>query len=119
MAKQAGESGITLTELSQVYFMHREVAEIEHMLERADGADGTAALKVQLKTYKLKLEREREKLIRYIRTIPDSQTRLVFIMRFERCLSWRQIANYIGGNNTEESVKKICYRYIKESKKTR
>lgn len=56
---------------------------------------------------------EFNKLIKYICSIPDNQTRLIFYLRFVEGLKWNNIADQIGGNNTEDSVKKRCYRYIK------
>ncbi len=67
-----------------------------------------------------KIERcmhERDCLERYIADIPDSLTRQIFALRFVNGLSWIQVAFSIGGNTTEDSVKKICYRYIKKTAK--
>ncbi len=55
---------------------------------------------------------EYNKLTEYISHIPDSQTRTIFYLRFIECLKWNSIADRIGGNNTEDSVKKRCYRYV-------
>ena len=54
---------------------------------------------------------ERARLERYIAEIPDSLTRQIFTLRFINGLPWAQVAYSIGGN-TEDSVKKICYRYL-------
>lgn len=53
----------------------------------------------------------------YIDTISDSQTRMIFRLRFLRCLTWGEVAAVIGGRNTGGSVQKICYRYISAQKK--
>lgn len=55
---------------------------------------------------------EYRRLLGYITEIDDSLTREIFTYRFVNGLSWRQVAVKMGGNNTEESVKKICYRYL-------
>lgn len=55
---------------------------------------------------------EYNKLTEYISHIPDSQTRTIFYLRFIECLKWNSIADRLGGNNTEDSVKKRCYRYV-------
>lgn len=55
---------------------------------------------------------ERNRLEGYIAEIPDSLTRQIFVLRFINGLSWRQVAYSIGGGNTEDSVKKTCYRYL-------
>lgn len=48
----------------------------------------------------------------YIHTIPDSLTRQIFILRFESGKSWRRIA--IETRNTEENVRQICHRYVRD-----
>ena len=53
---------------------------------------------------------------RYIASIPDILVRLVLAYRYIDNLSWYQVACNIGGNNTEESVKKIAYRYFNKKK---
>lgn len=58
---------------------------------------------------------ERNRLERYIADIPDSQVRQIFTCRFVEGLSWVQVAHRIGGGNTEDSVKKVCYRYINKN----
>ena len=60
-------------------------------------------------------EAEKAKLETYLRCIEDTQTRLIFILRFVDLKSWAEVAAEIGGNNTEESVKKTCYRYLKQN----
>lgn len=60
-----------------------------------------------------KCTEEREKLEKYIDTIKDDQTRMIFRLRFIHCKTWREVAYTIGGQSTEKGVKCICYRYIK------
>ena len=33
-------------------------------------------------------------------------------MRFIGCLTWAEVAQVIGGRNTESAVKSVCYRYL-------
>ncbi len=49
----------------------------------------------------------------FIDSIEDDQTRMIFRLRFIRFMAWGEVAYAIGGN-TEDSVKKICYRYLDE-----
>lgn len=58
------------------------------------------------------IDKVKEPIIKYINAIDDDQTRLVFRLRFIRCLTWREVAVILSGGNTEDSVKKICYRYL-------
>jgi len=55
---------------------------------------------------------ERVRLETYIGSIQDSQTRMIFHYRFVDGYSWIRVAHATGGGNTEDSVKKICYRYL-------
>lgn len=48
----------------------------------------------------------------FIIAIRDNQTRLVFRLRFLRGLTWKEVATVIGGRNSEDSVKMVCYRYL-------
>lgn len=58
---------------------------------------------------------ERNRLERYIASIPDSLNRQIFTFRFINGLTWEQVAASIGGRNTADSVKKRCYRYLDET----
>ena len=53
-------------------------------------------------------------ILPYITGIRDNQTRLVFRLRFLRGLTWKEVARVIGGRNSEDSVKMVCYRYLDE-----
>ena len=55
---------------------------------------------------------ERNRLERYIASVPDSLTRQILTLRFVDGKSWAAVAMTIGGGNTEDGVKKICYRYV-------
>lgn len=60
---------------------------------------------------------ERSRLERYIADMPDSLCRMVFTYRFINGLTWRQVSEHIGMHTTEDSVKKLCYRYLDEENK--
>ena len=57
--------------------------------------------------------RERNVIERYIQGVEDYQIKLILSYRFVDLKTWRQIALLIGGNNTEDGVKKACYRFLK------
>ena len=61
--------------------------------------------------------RERVKIEDYINSVEDYQIRLILLFRFVDLLTWQQVAQRIGGNNTEDSVRKACNRYLKRSEK--
>lgn len=53
-----------------------------------------------------------ETVAAYIGTIEDSQTRMIFRLRYVHGMAWKDVAAAVGGRNTENSVKSVCYRYI-------
>lgn len=50
--------------------------------------------------------------------IEDTITRLCFNLRFIGCMSWKEVADAIGGWNSPGSVKQLCYRYLKLNDET-
>ncbi len=48
----------------------------------------------------------------YIQTIEDIRTRAIFEYRFLCGMKWEDVARFIGGRNTEITVKQTCYRYL-------
>lgn len=55
---------------------------------------------------------ERSRLERFIADIPDSLIRQILTLRFIDGFSWRGVAERIGGNNTEDSVRMSCKRFL-------
>lgn len=133
---------MTLRELSQLYYLNREIEEEKERLEKLriqsqkppgtplSGTHGStsgsrteqyvsaiSALEALLSEKMHRRIIERDRLERYIAEIPDSLTRQIFRLRFVECRNWIQIARKIGGGHTDASVKMICYRYIKSAKK--
>lgn len=131
---------MTIKELSQLYYLNREIeadkrrlAELELKalpgspimdgMPHAPGvSDSVARYAIEIADLKGIIEAkhqqclyERNRLERYIAGIPDSLTRQIFTYRFVNGLPWLQVAACIGGNNTEDSVKKTCYRYVKNN----
>ena len=51
----------------------------------------------------------------FVSSIEDSHLRTIFRLRFERGLSWKEVAAIIGGGNNDVNVKQACYRYLKNS----
>ncbi len=133
---------MTLKELSQLYYLKREIEEDkkrlaelkaqipgyagfaqsgmpsgnikESQVERyaAEIADTEAIIAAKI----VQCTYERNRLERYISGIPDSLTRQIFTLRFVECLRWDQVALKIGGGNTPDGVKKRVYRYLKKVK---
>ncbi|MBR0411083.1 MAG: DUF1492 domain-containing protein [Eubacterium sp.] len=133
---------MTVKELSQLYYLNREIedcqkqlAELESQrsgialnmdgMPRAQGpkrsqVERLAAEIVDLKAIihakQIECIHERNRLERYIKNIPDSLTRQIFEMRFVRGQQWEDIAAEIsydlGEDRTVYAMKKRCYRYL-------
>lgn len=132
---------MTLKELSQLYYLNREIEMDKRRLEslkmksqspssaRLDGmphsksnvskveryAEEIADLGAIIAAKQQQCIHERNRLERYINDIDDSRLRMIFKLRFVNGLQWPQVAAHIGGNNTAKSVSKACYRYLDET----
>lgn len=73
-----------------------EIADLETEIEVMEAAVNNSAVPV----------------LAFIAEIPDIQTRMVFRLRFCRGYQWKEVARMLGGGNSEDSVKKVCYRYL-------
>lgn len=127
---------MTLQELNEHFENVRELNKAEALLEslrlaaypqsaisgmpKARGAKDTvcdlaieiAETSEYVDTMKKTVSAGEEKVRCFIASIPDYQTKLIISLRFIRCLRWSQIADVIGGGNSESSVSMIAYRYI-------
>ena len=134
---------MTLKELSQLYYLNREIERDQERLEKLrasasapgapnyDGMPKSPSFENRLERYiaeivnleaiiRAKITQclhERARLERYIAEIPDSLTRQIFQLRFINGLTWVQIAFSVGGGNTEEGVRKRVYRYLEQENK--
>lgn len=52
----------------------------------------------------------------YIDTITDNRTNLIFYLRYVCGYEWQAVAEVIGGRNTEDAVKSVCYRYLQSER---
>lgn len=133
---------MTLKELSQLYYLNREIESDRRRLEELEaklaspsspnlsGMPRSTAygnkiessvadimdLKAIIAAKQQQCIYERSRLMRYITEINDSLTREIFIFRFVNGLSWRQVAASVGGNNTADSCRMTCKRYIESCK---
>ena len=58
---------------------------------------------------------ERNRIERFIADIPDSMTRMIFTYRAVKCLTWRQVAQKMGGPMSEDNAKQIFSRYLRST----
>ena len=126
---------MTLKELSGLYYIDQQIQSIESEIaslresaERitsfisdmpkgsgsADKLSATLALIADRETELAELAADKAeqavKIGRYINSIDDSLTQTIFRLRFISLCSWQEVASKT--NNTEYSVKQICYRYL-------
>ncbi len=64
------------------------------------------------------MEKKRKELTEYIMKVPNIRIRLILIYRYLDQLPWMEVADKIGGKETEYSVKHTVYRYIERTNKT-
>jgi hypothetical protein len=131
---------MTKKELSQLYYLNREIEQDKQRLRELEAAATNANSKItgmphaawisdktslaaeiaylrgvtEAKIQQLYYEYRR--LIDYINGIDDSCIRQILSLRFINGLSWRQISFSVGGRNTADSVRKACERFLKLSK---
>ena len=130
---------MTVKELSQLYYLNLEIERGKQSLKALEDEIGPVApalsgmphtpnqkggkteqiavemadLQITIATKQIQCIRERARLLRYIRSIKDSLTRSIFELRFVCGMSWKQVADSLGGGNTVDGVKKRCYRYLR------
>lgn len=133
---------MTVKELSQLYYLNREIemdkqklVELKTAVQnpaspnysgmpRGGGSDNRLEryiaeivdLEAIISAKLTQCIHERARLERYISDIPDSLTRQVFTLRFINGLSWVQTAFSVGGGNTAVGVRQRVYRYLQETK---
>lgn len=56
----------------------------------------------------------KERILRYINSVPFARIKMIMILRFIDQKPWQEVAEIIGGKETEYSVKKAVYRYLGE-----
>lgn len=128
---------MTVKELSQLFYLQRSIEIAKETLEdleesldvrspgfsdmpRAGGARdriGDVVPEIadrisELEEMIREAEARKKELMTYIRRVPNTRIRLILQLRFVDLLSWQEVADRIGGRETEYTVKKTCYRYL-------
>lgn len=128
---------MTKEELKQIYYINREIKMWQKELDKLEcrslakgqvitgmpfntgTSDPTFEIVAEKDRYRkvidgllARLQIERSRIIEYIEGIDDSLVRQIIFLRSVSCMSWNQVANEIGGTNTEDGVRKIYDRYL-------
>lgn len=128
---------MTRRELSQLYWLKKEIARNKARLAELEAASSAASVQLtwmpggggasdRVGMYAAEIAdlrgiidanirrcwQELRRLSRYISTVEDSQMRQILTLRYIECLTWNQVADAIGGGNTEDSVRKAHDRYL-------
>lgn len=69
-------------------------------------------VRVEQKTEKLaaRVAESQKPIDEWIDSIEDVYTQTILRLRFIYGLQWKEVASTVGGGNTAESVKMVCYR---------
>ena len=116
----------------QIDYMRREIQRIEERLTAispsltgmphgsgaydriGEGVPDLVDKKNQLQEMLRAYEGEEREIEGWIDAIEDYHLQLVVRLRFKDKMSWQEVAMEAGGNNTEDSVRKLVDRYIKK-----
>jgi hypothetical protein len=127
---------MTRKELSQLYYLQKEIRSDEQRLidleTAATGITATltgmpsggrlsdkTAIAAEIADLKAIIQAKRDmcvahynQIMRYVAGIDDSMIRQIITLRNLDMLTWRQIAQKIGGGNTEDGVRKAYARFV-------
>ena len=112
---------MTLKELSQLYYLNREIEMdrqcLEELRSKAESPQ-SLALEAIIKAKQDQRIHERDRLERFISGIDDGLTRQIFTMRCAGGLSWAETAAKVGGGNKPNSVRRHIYRAFEKIEKS-
>jgi hypothetical protein len=126
---------MTRKELSQIYYINKEIEMWERELEnvtslqspKLDGlprgsetGDSTASKALQaaqiseiISGLLAKLQMKRKEIYDYIATVDDSLMRQIIMYRCISLCTWEEVAIYVGGGNSADSVRKLFVRFVR------
>lgn len=88
--------------------VHRRDSKIENRICKIE------TLKTEIEEKIAELQKLYSKILHWIFSIDDALIRLIFEEKYLNCRTWNQVADIVGGMNTEYSVKKMAYRYLEK-----
>lgn len=120
---------MTKKELMQCYYLNREIMhdteELINLKIIVRGGEGAVRfdeddIKRQEKAIVEKIRKCNQlkaDIDKFLNSIDDSLTRQIFYYRYVRCMSWKKVSYMTGGYNSEDGVRKIAERYLKNLNK--
>lgn len=137
--KKTGAKVMTRKELSQYYWLKKEIADAENRLitmrekissphaQHLTGMPGGGSagdrmgetvseivdLEAEIREKKIQCMEECRRIEDYIGQIPDSMTRLIFRYRCIDGMTWGEVAATMGHRMSEVNAKQIFHRYLK------
>lgn len=131
---------MTRQELSQLYYLRREIRSDKERLAKLEAAASSTspgssgmpngkgnitdrtALAVEISMLKdliyekiCREEQELRRLMNYISGVEDSLMRQILTARFVDNLNWTAVAMRVGGGNTAVTVRQRCNRFLSEN----
>lgn len=131
---------MTRQELSQVYYLRREINSDKERLAKLEAAASStspissgmpngkggvtdrtaiaveiAALKDLIYEKICREEQELRRLMNFISSVEDSLMRQILTARFVDNMNWQAVAMRVGGGNTAVTVRQRCNRFLREN----
>ena len=63
------------------------------------------------------VEEEEKKVNLFISEIEDAKTRIIFRLRFLRCLTWKEVSTVLGRGYSAKNVSEVCYKYLRATER--
>jgi hypothetical protein len=86
----------------------------DEISQKQDIKMNIAAIREKLKIRKADCIKQYRRLLDFISNVDDSQMRQILTYRYVYGNEWQQVADKIGGNNTEDSVRMAHDRFLKK-----
>ena len=127
---------MTRKELSQLYYLQKEIrSDEQRLIDLETAATGITAnlsgmpsggrlsdktaIAAEIADLKGIIQAKRDmcvlhynQIMRYVATVDDSMLRQVIMLRNLDMLTWKQIAQRIGGGNTEDGLRMAYKRFV-------
>ena len=101
-----------LDALYQLFYLRREAEAERRRLQELEDGPATAEIRAIMEDRLRRVEEQRDRLAAYIDTIEDDFIRTLFVLKFEKLLTWQQIALSMGGRNNPGNLRVTAQRYV-------